>query len=126
MTSTELQAPPDPAAVLGDLFQTTKRLYQAVAEDRDDLVSEVLDQRQTLIDALGFSLLDSVPGQLPGTDKFVKATVELETQIADLVRFKLGATGDRVGLVKRGIRILRGYSGRARARTSGAVLNQQA
>ena len=120
MTSTNLDVSADPADVLDDLFQCTKRLYQGVAEADDDAIDEALERRQTLIDRLAAILPGSSSDQLRTADRFAKSTLDLEAQVADLLRFKLGATGDRVGLVKWGARMLRGYSGRTRNRAGGA------
>ena len=126
MTSTNFDAGSDPAVLLDDLFQVTKRLYQNVSEDRDDAINEALEQRQALINQLATVLPGASLDQLRAIDRPAKYTLDMEAQITDLLQDKLDATGDRVRLVKRGARMLRGYSGKARARAGGAVLNQQA
>lgn len=126
MTTTNRDIIRDPASLVEDFLQSTKRLYQAVAEGRDDATDRALQQRDRLIERLGAVLPGASPDQVRAASRLASSTRDLETQIDDLLRHRLGATGERVDTVKQGVRMLRGYSGRKRLRTGGAVVNQQA
>jgi hypothetical protein len=116
----------DPAALLDELLQSTKRLYQAVAEDRHADTNRALHQRDGLLEQLAGVLPGASAAQIQHARRFARSTSQLEAQIEDLLQTRLTATGDRVSTVKRGVQMLRGYSPRRRPRTGGRVLNQQA
>jgi len=117
---------PDATALLDELLQSTKRLYQAVAEDRHADTNRALNQRDGLIEQLARALPDASATQIQHARNFVRSTSQLEAQIEDLLQTRLDSTGDRVDTVKRGVRMLHGYSPGRRPRTGGRVLNQQA
>ncbi len=55
---------PDPATLLDELLQSTKRLYQAVAEDRPADTNRALHQRDGLIEQLAGVLPSASAAQI--------------------------------------------------------------